>query len=95
MFRLMSGTDLDLLALQDGTFSEQYKLFGLIPLKVEKLDQISIEPFEFEGNPCFTVKLFGIPMATYNKIKPVPVPECWIKDFSQKPGTFYFNSGKS
>lgn len=75
----MSGHDVDLVAHQDGSFSEQYRLFGVIPLKNDLLDQISIKPFMFEGNPCFTVSLFGIPTATYSKVKPVPVPENWIK----------------
>ncbi len=75
----ISGTDLDLSAHQDGTISEQYKLFGFIPLKIEFLDLMSLEPFEFEGNPCFMVKLYGIPFATDIKVKPAPVPESWVK----------------
>ncbi|KAB2925301.1 MAG: serine hydrolase [Dechloromonas sp.] len=64
---------------QDGLFSVQYKLFGLIPLRVGAFDDIRLSLANVGGRQIVVGRIGGESQMFGEKLKPTDIPESFLK----------------
>ncbi len=62
-----------------GLFSIQYRLFGLIPIKVEQLEGFKFSLTRIAGRDILVLHHEGKRYLLGEKIEPYPIPYAWLK----------------
>ena len=75
----MFGANLDLVPHRDNRFSVRFRLFGLIPLKIEALEAIRFDRHEIEGSQYLALYMNDTLMGLAGKFEPVSIPEVWLE----------------
>lgn len=74
----VAGMNLDAIALSDGSFRLRAKLFGLIPVEVQELKEVTAHYSFVGGNPVLNIWVNGVNSATIaTRITPRPIPPRW------------------
>ncbi len=74
----MLGIKLDFVPHADEHLSVQFRLFGLLPLKIEALDAITLRVEEIKGKQYLALYMGGIFLGLSERIEPVSIPEVWL-----------------
>lgn len=79
MVMRMLGANLDLIPHPGNKFSVRFRLFGLIPLKIEMLETMRFDRHEIEGSQYLALYMNDMLMGLAGKFEPVSIPDLWLE----------------
>jgi len=76
-----------------GLFSLQYRLFGIIPIKVKQLDGLTFSLNHIAGRDVLVLHDNGKKHLLAERIEPSPIPDAWLKRLGEyelvNPGDYF------
>ena len=72
------GRTLRLIPRADGSLGLQYRLLGLLPIRIEELDGVGVSRADVAGREILSARMHGREFAFGERIRPVPIPAEWL-----------------